>query len=119
SLIHTCESCGGNPFDYLTALRRRAAGLVHDPARGMPWNYRATLGGAAAGANVGWAPQSTGGRRWVDEETPGNRRPAGCAGEGIWCGESRPIPFTSPARWKASRCMSGEWPSTNARVAAI
>lgn len=47
SLIHTCESCGGNPFDYLTELQRHAAELVHHPARWMPWNYRATLEEAA------------------------------------------------------------------------
>jgi len=52
SLIHTCESCGGNPFDYLTELQRHAADLAHDPARWMPWNYRATLEGAAAVAKV-------------------------------------------------------------------
>ena len=43
SLIHTCESCGGNPFDYLTQLQRHAAELAKDPGRWMPWKYRATL----------------------------------------------------------------------------
>ena len=47
-LIHTGESCGGNPFDYLTELRRHAAELAQNPARWMPWNYRATLEEAAA-----------------------------------------------------------------------
>ncbi len=50
SLIHTSESCGGNPFDYLTELQRHAAELAHNPARWMPWNYRATLEQAAAKA---------------------------------------------------------------------
>jgi transposase len=48
SLIHTCESCGGNPFDYLTELQRNAAEVARDPGRWMPWNYRATLDERAA-----------------------------------------------------------------------
>jgi hypothetical protein len=48
SLIHTCELCGGNPFDYLTELQRHAAELSCNPERWMPWNYRATLDGAGA-----------------------------------------------------------------------
>ena len=52
SLIHTCESCGGNPFDYLTELQRHAAELADDPDRWMPWNYRATLEQAAAPAKA-------------------------------------------------------------------
>ncbi len=47
SLIHTCEVCGGNPFDYLTELQRHAAEVKENPAAWMPWNYRATLGEAA------------------------------------------------------------------------
>jgi transposase len=43
SLIHTCESCGGNPFDYLTQLQRHADELAKNSGRWMPWNYRATL----------------------------------------------------------------------------
>lgn len=52
SLIHTCELCGGNPFDYLTQLQRHAAELARDPGRWMPWNYRATLDEAAAMAKA-------------------------------------------------------------------
>lgn len=52
SLIHTCESCGGNPFDYLTELQRHAAEVAHDPACWMPWNYRATLDEAAETARA-------------------------------------------------------------------
>lgn len=47
SLIHTCELCGENPFEYLTQLQRHAAAVAADPASWMPWNYRdalATLG---------------------------------------------------------------------------
>jgi transposase len=45
SLIHTCRLCGVDPFDYLTQLRGHAAALPLNPARWMPWTYRATLGG--------------------------------------------------------------------------
>ena len=38
SLIHTCESCGGNPFDYLTQLQRHADELAKNSGRWMPWN---------------------------------------------------------------------------------
>ena len=43
SLIHTCELCGVNSFDYLTELQRHAAELQRNPREWMPWNYRATL----------------------------------------------------------------------------
>jgi transposase len=43
SLIHTCQLCGANPFDYLTALQRHTAELSSAPAKWMPWNYRETL----------------------------------------------------------------------------
>jgi transposase len=42
SLIHTCELCGANPFDYLTALERHAGELSSNPRDWMPWNYRET-----------------------------------------------------------------------------
>jgi len=47
SLIHTCELCGGNPFDYLTELQKHAAEIERNPAAWMPWNYRVTLEQAA------------------------------------------------------------------------
>jgi transposase len=43
SLIHTCELCGANAFDYLTELQRHAGGLAQRPTDWMPWNYRMTL----------------------------------------------------------------------------
>jgi transposase len=43
SLIHSCELCGANSFDYLTQLQRHAAELALHPAAWMPWNYRETL----------------------------------------------------------------------------
>ena len=46
SLIHTCELCGANPFDYLTELDRHAEELSSRPQDWMPWNYRQTLDGS-------------------------------------------------------------------------
>jgi len=43
SLIHSCELCGANAFDYLTELQGHAVELASRPARWMPWNYRETL----------------------------------------------------------------------------
>lgn len=43
TLIHTCQLCGANPFDYLTELQKHAAELAATPAEWMPWNYRETL----------------------------------------------------------------------------
>ena len=40
SLIHTCELCGADPFDYLTQLQRHADQANREPAAWMPWNYR-------------------------------------------------------------------------------
>ncbi|MBV9264827.1 MAG: hypothetical protein JO061_01535 [Acidobacteriaceae bacterium] len=42
-LIHSCELCGANPFDYLTELQRLVAELKSKPADWMQWNYRDTL----------------------------------------------------------------------------
>ena len=43
TLIHTCQLCGANSFDYLTELQRHAQELAANPAEWMPWNYRETL----------------------------------------------------------------------------
>jgi len=40
SLIHTCELCGANPFDYLTELQKHAGDLAQKPEAWMPWHYR-------------------------------------------------------------------------------
>jgi transposase len=48
SLIHTCELCGANPFDYLSELDRHAAELSSHLQDWMPWNYRQTLAGISA-----------------------------------------------------------------------
>ena len=43
TLIHTCQLCGANSFDYLTELQRHARELTANPTEWMPWNYRETL----------------------------------------------------------------------------
>ena len=43
SMIHTCQLCGTNSFDYLIALQRHTAELAAHPSNWMPWNYRDTL----------------------------------------------------------------------------
>ena len=53
SLIHICELCVANPFDYLTELERHADELTANPRDWMPWNYRATLAGPAASSVAG------------------------------------------------------------------
>jgi transposase len=39
SLIHTCQLCGANSFEYLIQLQRHAPELAARPAEWMPWNY--------------------------------------------------------------------------------
>lgn len=51
SLIHTAQMCGANPFDYLTAIQRRADDVARDPAAWMPWNYAAALAIGVASAS--------------------------------------------------------------------
>jgi hypothetical protein len=43
SLIHTCQLCDVNSFEYLIELQRHAIELEANPARWMPWNYRDTI----------------------------------------------------------------------------
>jgi transposase len=43
TLIHTCQLCGINSFDYLIELQRHARELAARPAEWMPWSYRETL----------------------------------------------------------------------------
>ena len=38
SLIHTCQLCGANSFDYLSELQRHAKELAASPAEWTPWN---------------------------------------------------------------------------------
>ncbi|MGA9069619.1 MAG: IS66 family transposase [Terracidiphilus sp.] len=44
SLIHTCQFCGANPFDYLTELQRHSDAVSRCPWEWMPWNYRSAIG---------------------------------------------------------------------------
>ena len=37
SLIHTCQLCDANSFDYLAELQRHAQELAIKPAEWMPW----------------------------------------------------------------------------------
>jgi hypothetical protein len=48
SLIHTCQLCCANSFDYLIEVQRHARELAVCPSEWMPWNYRDTLGRTAA-----------------------------------------------------------------------
>ena len=43
SLVHACELCGVNPFEYLQALQIHAAKVPVAPASWLPWNYREQL----------------------------------------------------------------------------
>ena len=43
SLIHTCELCGANSFNYLTELQKHAPEVAAAPSKWMPWSYRETL----------------------------------------------------------------------------
>src|ERR1700721_591278 len=53
SLIHTCELCGANPFDYLTELQKHASELTQHPPQWLPWNYRESLATQGSGAGYG------------------------------------------------------------------
>jgi hypothetical protein len=44
SLIHTCQLCGADPFDYLTELQRHSDAVSRYPREWMPWNYRSANG---------------------------------------------------------------------------
>lgn len=43
SLIHTCQLCDANSFDYLIELQKHAVEVAAQPSNWMPWNYRDTL----------------------------------------------------------------------------
>jgi len=46
TLIHTCQLCDANSFDYMIELQRHARELAANAAEWMPWNYRQRLGRA-------------------------------------------------------------------------
>jgi transposase len=43
SLIHTCELCKADPFDYLTQLQIHSREMTANPKAWLPWNYRDNL----------------------------------------------------------------------------
>jgi transposase len=43
SLIHTCELCKVNPFEYLQALHTHAQVVMTGAEQWLPWNYREQL----------------------------------------------------------------------------
>lgn len=43
SLIHTCQLCDANPFEYLTEMQRHFGEVAARPSSWMPWNYREVL----------------------------------------------------------------------------
>jgi hypothetical protein len=43
SLIHTCELCGVNAFEYLQALQTHVERVQAHPDQWLPWNYREQL----------------------------------------------------------------------------
>ena len=47
SLIHTCNLCKVNPFEYLKTLQQHSSDLFRNPDKWMPWNYKSTTGHAA------------------------------------------------------------------------
>ena len=47
SLIHTCNLCKVNPFEYLKMLQKYSSELFQNPDKWMPWNYEQSIGHAA------------------------------------------------------------------------
>jgi transposase len=47
SLIHTCNLCKVNPFEYLKILQQYSSELFSDPDKWMPWNYQQSISTAA------------------------------------------------------------------------
>lgn len=43
TLIHTCQLCGVNSFEYMIECQQHARELSERPSEWMPWNYRETL----------------------------------------------------------------------------
>jgi hypothetical protein len=53
SLIHTCQLCGVNSFDYLVELQHQAKELAACPTEWMPENYREALHPTGKDPSVG------------------------------------------------------------------
>jgi hypothetical protein len=54
TLIHTCQLCGANSFDYLTELLRHASELAATPAEWMPWNISGDNRAGRSMMNSAW-----------------------------------------------------------------
>ncbi len=65
SLIHTCQLCGANSFEYLTELQRHARELAANPAEWiLPWNYPPDAGTAWIMMNPAWPKRIDSGQGW-------------------------------------------------------
>lgn len=40
SLIHTCNLCKANPFEYLKTLQQYSPLIAKNPEKWMPWNFQ-------------------------------------------------------------------------------
>ncbi len=47
SLIHTCNLCKVNPFEYLKTLQQYSSELFQNPDKWMPWNYQKSVSSEA------------------------------------------------------------------------
>ena len=65
SLIHTCQLCGTNSFDYLIALQRHAAELAAQPS-----NWTAVILQKSLGVRRGRGSDLTGGRKAPESDVP-------------------------------------------------
>ena len=54
SLIHTCQLCGSNSFDYLMELQRHSQQLATYPAEWMPWNLSPEVGAGWSMMKAAW-----------------------------------------------------------------
>jgi hypothetical protein len=43
SIIHSCELCGVNAFEYLKALQQHARHVMACAANWLPWNFHEQL----------------------------------------------------------------------------
>ena len=121
SLIHTCQLCGANSFDYLTELQRHARELAANPAEWMPWNYRETLAhaqprsmmspawpkridcGHALGDTLKWPPNGPFQRQNRDNVFGQARKPAKMFRAGLYARVSTNDQQTLPMQSRAMR----------------
>ena len=51
SLIHTCNLCNANPFEYLKTLQEHSSLVIKNPKKWMPWNFQEMICSEAAESN--------------------------------------------------------------------